>query len=68
MIYEVTPGVFVDGSIVDASDFLNEFGAVSSSISEVVQRMDKGDKVVAAEQKQYTDDKIANIIIDGGAF
>lgn len=68
MIYEVTPGVFVDGSIVDAADFLNEFGAVASSISEVSQRIEKGDKEVAAAQKQYTDDKIANIVIDGGTF
>ena len=66
--YIPTPGVFVDGSIVDAADFLNEFGQISSKFSEVDSTIVNSDASTLAAAKAYADTKLAAYSVDGGTF
>lgn len=67
-MYTPTQGLFVNGRVADADEVLNEFGAIAGAIKDV------DDKVVSAttdstkESKQYTDDKLSQLAIDGGTF
>lgn len=67
-MYQVSQGVFVDGSIIDAKDFLNEFGFVGSEMA--AMDSDLKNKIAAGiiEAKQHADDNITNLVVDGGTF
>lgn len=67
-MYKVSQGVFVDGSIIDAKDFLNEFGAVASEMASMDSALSLKISTVEATAKQYTDNKINTLNIDGGSF
>ncbi len=66
--YVPTPGVFVDGSIIDASDFLNEFGLVSSKFAEVDNTVVASNTTTLASAKAYTDTQLQAYSVDGGTF
>lgn len=66
--YVPTPGVFVDGSIIDAADFLNEFGLVASKFSEVDATQVSSATATLAAAKTYTDTKLQSYSVDGGTF
>lgn len=67
-MYQVSQGVFVDGSIIDAKDFLNEFGFVGSEMA--TMDSDLKNKIAAGiiEAKQHADANITNLVVDGGTF
>lgn len=67
-MYQVSQGVFVDGSIIDAKDFLNEFGAVASEMASMDSALNTKIATSTAESKDYTDNKINTLAIDGGSF
>lgn len=67
-MYIVSQGVFVDGSIIDAKDFLNEFGAVAAEMATSHSDLKIQIATVSATSKKYTDDSIKTLNIDGGSF
>lgn len=68
MSYTPTQGLFVNGRVADANELLNELGAIAGAITETDNSIESKAVTVVAETKQYTDDEISKINIDGGTF
>jgi len=68
MAYTPTPGVFVDGEIIDAADFNTEFALVSTGMAADVTALTAIDVANLAEAKTYTDNTLAAVNTDGGTF
>lgn len=67
-MYNVSQGVFVDGSIIDAKDFLNEFGAVSSEMASMDNDLKNKIAEAIIESKKHADANIATLVVNGGSF
>lgn len=68
MAYTPTPGVFVDGEIIDAADFNTEYALVSTGMAADVVTLTATDVANLAEAKLYTDNTLAAVNTDGGTF
>lgn len=68
MSYTPTQGLFVNGRVADADEILNEFGAISGAISEVASEVEAKTLESTTESKEYTDNKLTQLNIDGGTF
>lgn len=67
-MYKVSQGVFVDGAIADAEDFLNEFGAVATELASMNTELNTKILENASASTKYTDDQLDSIEVDGGTF
>ena len=67
-MYKVSQSVFINGSIIEAKHFIDEFGAVARGITAVETNLNLSIDELQKTSKQYTDKKISTLIIDGGAF
>lgn len=65
-MYTPTPGVFVNGLIIDGPDLLNEFGLIASEIRSVTTTLLAKIGEALQDAKDYADQKIADADIDGG--
>lgn len=68
MPYTVTQGVFVDGSIADAKDFLDEFGKVASELSSMERDHKTAIATALSDAHKHTDDSLSDLVVDGGAY
>lgn len=68
MAYTPTPGVFVDGEIIDAADFNTEFALISNGMATDVAALTQTDADNLQEAKDYADGIVAGQNIDGGTF
>lgn len=68
MAYTPTPGIFVDGEIIDADDFTTEFALISTGLADDFNTLNQQDADNLATAQQYTDDAIADLVVDGGTF
>lgn len=68
MAYTPTQGVFVDGEIIDASDFNTEFALISTGMAQDKSELEDAITQALADAKTYTNQAIDNLIIDGGTF
>lgn len=65
-MYTPTPGVFVNGLIIDGPDLLNEFGLIASEIRSVTTTLLGKIAEMLQDAKDYADKAVADANIDGG--
>jgi len=68
MAYTPSPGVFVDGEVIDAADFNTEFALISTGMAQDVALLTQTDIDNLQEAKDYADGIVAGQNIDGGTF
>lgn len=68
MAYSPTPGVFVNGEIIDAADFNTEFALVSNGMASDRADLEAADAANLQTAKDYTDAQLAAFVVDGGTF
>ena len=68
MAYTPTPGVFVNGEIIDETDLNTEFGLVSTGMAQDVSDLSTDITQAETDANTYTDTQIGLIEFDGGTF
>lgn len=66
--YVPTPDIFVDGTVIDAADFINEFEKIATATKGIQDDLKNGDENIQTVVIQYVDDKIKELTVDGGTF